>query len=190
MALFFWVQMKLSTDRLSFRKFTYSDFDLLYGLDTSPQVMEYINGGKPLNQNEVQKALSNIIQRYNDWKGLGVFAAHIKATGDFVGWFALKPVPNIDEIEVGYRLLPKYWNRGFATEGTRKFVEYGFETMSLDKIMAIAMPENKASRRVLIKSGLIQMGLIDNPFEMVEAKKVAYYQIFKNDYFKLKSLDD
>jgi ribosomal-protein-alanine N-acetyltransferase len=66
----------------------------------------------------------------------------------------VKILPETGETEIGYRLLPKYWGRGLATEGARAMVDYSLRNLRVDKVVGVASPENLASRRVLEKAGL------------------------------------
>ena len=59
-----------------------------------------------------------------------------------------------DEIEVGYALFKEFWGKGFATEASKAFLEYGFNQLNLEKIVAVANPKTKASRRVMEKLGM------------------------------------
>jgi len=83
-----------------------------------------------------------------------LFTAIEKASGDFVGFCGLKYLDTSSEIEVGYRLAKKFWRRGLATEAARASLRYGFETLGLDRIVAVVQPENAASCRVIEKTGL------------------------------------
>jgi ribosomal-protein-alanine N-acetyltransferase len=97
-----------------------------------------------------------------------------------MGWFALKPLPKRGDIEVGYRLLPKFWGKGFATEGTRRLVKYGFADCELSRIVAITNPEHKASQAVLLKCGFKANGTIPDPFSKSESpSEVTFFEIFK-----------
>ncbi len=63
-------------------------------------------------------------------------------------------MPEVDETDIGFRFLPKYWGKGIATEVSKEIIKYGFAKLNLTKIIGIAMPENIASCRVLEKIGL------------------------------------
>jgi RimJ/RimL family protein N-acetyltransferase len=89
---------------------------------------------------------------------LGKWCAGERASGRFIGWFSLNYVPKTVEVEVGYRLLPHAWGRGFATEGARALVSHGFETLGLYRIIGLTHPDNAASQRVLQKAGLRDAG--------------------------------
>jgi RimJ/RimL family protein N-acetyltransferase len=79
-------------------------------------------------------------------------------TGAFVGWFSLKYAGRSPDIEVGYRLVPQAWGQGFATEGARALVDYGFDDLDLDRIIGVTHPGNRASQRVLMKAGMVDIG--------------------------------
>jgi [ribosomal protein S5]-alanine N-acetyltransferase len=173
----------LRTARMTFRQFCHEDFESLYTLDSNPEVMKYISDGVPMKEEQVKSALTRIINRYEEWTHYGIWAATISETNEFIGWFAFKPLPKINEIEVGYRLLPKYWGKGLATEGTVALLNYGFEDLKLEKITAIALPENKASRKVLEKTGFTYTGLTSDPFRSdKESRDVSFYELRRESY--------
>jgi len=173
----------LSTERMSFRQFQLEDLDALCSLDSNVNVMRYISGGTPMKRDQVSDALKRIITRYSEWEHFGIWAVELKDTGSFVGWFAFKPLPKSDDIEVGYRLLPDYWGKGLATEGTLGLIKYGFEKVKLDKIVAVAKPQNKASRRVLEKCHFRNVGEIEDPFSSDKsAEKLSYYELVRSEY--------
>jgi [ribosomal protein S5]-alanine N-acetyltransferase len=148
----------LETLRLEFRDFVAADFDDLYRLDSDPRVMKYIADGKPATRVAVLQALARIIRYPALYPDLGVWRASRRDTGAFVGWFSLKYAGRSPDIEVGYRLLPQAWGQGFATEGARALVDYGFDDLDLDRIIGVTHPGNKASQRVLTKAGMADVG--------------------------------
>ena len=148
----------LETLRLEFRDFVAADLDDLYRLDSDPRVMKYIADGKPASRIAVLQALARIIRYPALYPDLGVWRASRRDTGAFVGWFSLKYAGSSPDIEVGYRLLPQAWGQGFATEGARALVDYGFDDLDLDRIIGVTHPGNKASQRVLLKAGMADIG--------------------------------
>lgn len=141
------------TQRLRYRPFTSSDFGNILELDSDPEVMKYINGGKPTTTAEVEATLKRVSARYLEFPGMGSYITELKSTGDFIGWHSLKPLPGTNEIEVGYRLLKRHWGKGYATEGARFFVQRGLKELNLPRVVAITAIENTASQSVLTKSG-------------------------------------
>lgn len=139
--------MLLETERLVLRAFTESDVDLLVWLLGEPKVMRYVEDGKPVSRERVEgEVLPKVLG------GRGWWAAHEKGAGAFIGWFELSPVSG-GVAELGYRLHPDSWGRGYATEGASALVAHGFAA-GLDRVVACAMTVNTGSRRVLEKVGL------------------------------------
>jgi len=148
----------LQTLRIDLREFTRDDFDDLLRLDSDPRVTKYINGGKPMSTKEVEAALGRVTRYYRSVHGLGVWYATRRDTGAFIGWYCLKYCPPTCDVEVGYRLLHNAWGQGFATEGATELIRYGFDDLGLDMIIGVTHPGNRASQRVLMKSGLDDAG--------------------------------
>ena len=148
----------LRTPRLTMREFTAADFDDLLRLDSDPRVLKYINGGKPMSRAEIDATVRRVTGYYALYPGLGVWRASTRDNGTFVGWYCLKYCPQTTEVEVGYRLLFDAWGNGYATEGARALVDYGFEQLGVTRIIGVTHPGNKASQHVLQKSGLRDAG--------------------------------
>ncbi|WP_236594672.1 GNAT family N-acetyltransferase [Saccharothrix sp. 6-C] len=136
----------METERLVLREFVESDVDAVVRLLGEPRVMRYVEDGKPVPRADVERV---VLPRL---LGGGWWAAHLKESGDFIGWFELSPVDR-GVAELGYRLHPDHWGRGYATEGAAALVEHG-RAAGLTRIVAYAMTVNTGSRRVLEKVGL------------------------------------
>jgi RimJ/RimL family protein N-acetyltransferase len=142
---------------LVLRRFTEDDVDDLVELDGDPEVMHFINGGRPTSRHEIETdVLPAFLDYYERFGGYGFWAALEKSTGRFVGWFHFRPAaadrPN--EVELGYRLRRSAWGKGYATEGSRALIEKGFAEFGVQRVVAFTMVVNVASRRVLEKAGL------------------------------------
>lgn len=142
---------EIETPRLRLRQFTPDDLDDLYCLYSSPDLMRYIGKGARTKK-EAQTALSSIIKHYEH--GFGMWAVTHKDNGKLIGRCGLCFLDNTPEVELGYLLEKSYWCKGLATEASHASLKYGFEVVKLDKIVAIAKPENIASRRVMEKVGM------------------------------------
>ncbi|MBP2323049.1 RimJ/RimL family protein N-acetyltransferase [Kibdelosporangium banguiense] len=132
------------------RRFTPQDADNLLELDSDPEVMKFINGGRPTRRSVIEATILPGYQLYD--AGHGHWAAQEATTGTFIGWFALQPTSQPKEAELGYRLRRPHWGKGYATEGARALVHKGLETFT--RITAQTMTVNKASRHVMEKAGL------------------------------------
>ncbi len=148
----------LETLRLELREFVPSDRPELERLDSDPRVMKYIGDGRTSTPDEISAAIGRVRRNYGLYPGLGTWRASRRDNGEFIGWFSLKYIPKTVEVEVGYRLLPEAWGRGYATEGATELVRYGFDDVGLERIIGITHPDNLASQRVLAKAGLADAG--------------------------------
>jgi [ribosomal protein S5]-alanine N-acetyltransferase len=149
---------KLRTQRLELRAARQDDTGNFLRLDRDPRVMRYIGDGSIGTRDSVAAAVARTLRYYRIYPGLGRRSAEERASGRFIGWFSLNYVPKTVEIEVGYRLLPDAWGKGYATEGASALVRYGFEELGLHRIIGVTHPDNAASQRVLQKAGLRDAG--------------------------------
>lgn len=147
----------METERMTLRRFTAADVDNLYALHNDPAVMRYLNGGKPTPREVIEhETLPWILSLYERYEHFGRWAAIERGTGEFMGWFGLRP-PNdatLNKVEMGYRLRRAVWGRGLATEGARALVHWAFSDWGVQRVSAQTMTVNVASRRVMEKAGL------------------------------------
>jgi ribosomal-protein-alanine N-acetyltransferase len=109
----------------------------------------------PTPEAQCQKWFNLIFDRYkNDLGGMNVLMD--KNTGVFIGQCGLlvQEVDGIEELEIGYSILPKFWNQGYATEAARKCKEYAFQHKFADSIISIIHVDNLASEKVAKKNGM------------------------------------
>jgi RimJ/RimL family protein N-acetyltransferase len=104
--------------------------------------------------------------------GFGDWAVTGKANGQLIGHCGLNFVPEVGEVEVDYSLAKAYWGQGIATEAARASVRFGFETLRLERIIALADPQNIASWRVMEKVGLTYQKEV-----FFFGMQLVYYQI-------------
>jgi RimJ/RimL family protein N-acetyltransferase len=146
----------LETERMYFRRFQDADAQLLFELDGDPDVMRFISKGQPTPLARIQ---NEFIPKFQDYyrrsPPQGFWAAHLRESGWFIGWFHLRPDKiSIDEMELGYRLQQSVWGRGLATEGSRTLLDRSFNQWGYGKVCARTLADNMASRRVMEKAGL------------------------------------
>lgn len=151
------------TPRLYLRQFTEADAPLILTLNSDPQIVKYVH--EPTLETEEQARniiVNNILPQYPN--NLGRWAMHIKETNEFIGWCGLKYRPELNETDLGYRLMQKKWGLGYATEAARHTLNHGFSKLNLHLITARAHIENIASIKVLEKLGMdfIGQGIVDN----------------------------
>ncbi|MEU6389686.1 GNAT family N-acetyltransferase [Streptomyces sp. NPDC046939] len=147
----------LETDRLALRPFTTADADHLLALDNDPEVMRFINGGRPTSREAIlTRTLPRLLHDHPCLGTRGYWAAEEKATGTFLGWFEFRPLDEHSPavVELGYRLNRASWGRGHATEGARALIDKGFTELGVERVTANTMAVNVRSRRVMEKAGL------------------------------------
>jgi RimJ/RimL family protein N-acetyltransferase len=151
------MRVVLETERMRLRQFALDDLELLVELDRDPAVMRFLTGGRATPREEIR---DDILPAWLAWyersDAYGFWAAIEKDTGDFLGWFHLRPAPGhpLDEPELGYRLRREAWGKGFATEGAKALIAKAFAEHGARRVVAETMAVNMASRRVMEKAGM------------------------------------
>jgi [ribosomal protein S5]-alanine N-acetyltransferase len=149
----------LETERLLLRPFEKSDAEALFAMDSNPNVHKYLWQKPTQNIEESTRIIEYIQQQYKENK-IGRFATILKETGEFIGWTGIKFINdhiengNTNFYDYGYRLNEKFWNKGYASEATKAWLDYGFNQMDLKEINAYTHDDNGASNRVLEKCGM------------------------------------
>jgi len=145
----------LRTDRLHLVDITPQHLDALVELDSDPEVMRYLTGGKPTPRQDYlgDDGLLARMMAYPQ-PDVGYFAA--LESGRFVGWFHLRPsVVEPEILEIGYRLRRDVWGRGLATEGARMLCEVAFTRHGVARVDACALRDNLASIAVMRRCGMV-----------------------------------
>lgn len=144
----------LETNRLLLRTFTLQDAGLIYDLNIDPDVTRFT--GDPVRDvDHARQVLETVILPQYALYNHGRWAVLVKPTLEFIGWCGLKTRPERDfEIDLGYRFFKHSWGKGYATEAAFACIKYGFEKLILPRIVGRAIPDNKASIKVLEKCGM------------------------------------
>jgi RimJ/RimL family protein N-acetyltransferase len=152
-------------------------------LDSDPEVMKYLTG-RPASPEEVEQAHRRRIHAADEVPGLGFWAGFAK--DEFIGWWILQPPNGPDqprvagEADLGYRVLRRHWRRGYASEGARELIRYGFEEVRLDRIFAQTLAVNVPSRATMAAVGLsftrafVSGEPYDDPIPGAEQGEVEY----------------
>jgi RimJ/RimL family protein N-acetyltransferase len=99
-----------------------------------------------------------------------------KASGELIGFNGLKFLEELQAVELGYRLVPRCWGRGLATEGALAAIDYGFRVLRLPRLLGLVHPENTRSVRVLEKCGFA----LDGQFEYHGTATLRYLLAMSN----------
>jgi len=145
--------IQLETERLVLKQFSETDAELLFALNTDADVVKYVGEAVYTDMTEVYKSLARGYEQYEKYKQ-GRLSVFIKQTGEYIGWCGLRYFPESGRTDIGYRFLKKHWGKGYATEASVVCLDYGFNILGLNEIVATAMKENSASINVMKKLGL------------------------------------
>lgn len=142
------------TQRLVFRQWRADDWIRFKPIATDARVIRYVfPGGAPTDE-EIRGHIDAARKLYVE-QGFCLWPLIHRANGDLIGFCGLDHLWDGEEIEIGYWLAHAYWGQGLATEAAQAVLAYGFEELDLQRIVAVAHPENRASLRVLEKLGMV-----------------------------------
>jgi RimJ/RimL family protein N-acetyltransferase len=146
---------ELRTERLRLRGWQPSDREPFAAMNADPRVMEYFPA--PLSPEESDARVARI-EAHFDRHGFGLWAVEVVGVAPFAGFIGLS-IPGFEAhftpcVEIGWRLAAAHWCRGFATEGARAALAFGFNTLGLAEIVSFTATVNLRSRRVMEKLGM------------------------------------
>jgi len=165
------------------RPFEETDAEDLFLLDSNSEVMKYV-GGVVSTEIEQSRQVIEFIQKQYKENGVGRLAVIEKSSNILIGWSGLKyltkEINGMKNVyELGYRFLPEYWGKGYATETAIAALNYAFNEIKTDIVYAMAVTENVGSNRVLQKLGFEELGtFLDN------GDLCYWYKLEKENYKK------
>lgn len=167
----------IETERLYIRPFTLADIEPSYEMNLDSEVSKYTGDGGIVSRHEIERRITEDV--LGDYKkhGYGRLAVVLKAENKFIGFTGLKYLEDFDEVDLGFRYLKAYWGKGLATEAAKASLKLGFETLGLTKIIAMVLPENLKSIRVLEK---LKFNFEREAVE--DGERVNIYAVLKSDF--------
>jgi ribosomal-protein-alanine N-acetyltransferase len=145
----------LHTARLTLRPFSLDDLGAHAALYTDPEVTRWLSDGPWVGdaaRARSERSVRRFVAHWQD-RRYGVWAVELTASGHFLGQCGLNTLEN-EDVEILWALEQTAWGRGFATEAARAALAYGFDVVGLDRVVAVARPENGPSRRIMDKLGM------------------------------------
>lgn len=146
----------IETQRLTIRNWRPDDIDLFHRINSDRQVMEFFPFRRtPAQSAELLEKLTGDIAR----RGYGFAALELRESGTCIGFAGLHPddvVPTLppQTVEIGWRLAPEHWGKGYVNEAAGALVEFGFEQLGLDQIVSFAVWNNMRSLAVMERLGM------------------------------------
>ena len=152
----------LETHRLMLKVATLQEASSMVELNSDPEVIRYTGDTAQHSVLEAETVINErLLPQFEKYR-MGRFSVYLKV-GTYIGWCGLRYSPETKEVDLGYRLMKKFWGQGYATEASIRCLEYGFETLKLKRIVAKAMPENISSIKIMQKLGMTFRGLNTDP---------------------------
>ncbi len=137
------------------------DAQTLWELDQDPEVMRFINGGKPSSMETIVDVFIPRMLAYLDTeKGWGIWQVCDNVSKEYLGWLLVRPMdfftdkPKFDDIELGWRFFQKSWGKGYATEAAIAIKNAIASQSNIQYISAIALEDNLDSIGVMKKIGM------------------------------------
>lgn len=177
------------SERLLVRRYTLEDEEYFFRLNNDIDVVRYIRA--PKTRRESFEFLMQNLALYKQFPYMGRWAMLNKHTNEFIGSFAVFPIDNTKDIQLGYSLFREYWGNGYATESILAGRQYAFENLCLKEIYAITEKENVASQKALLKCGFlktedkVEVGKILNRFisinhDHIDTKRLRIFPLSPN----------
>lgn len=156
----------IETDRLLLRPFEPADTEAYAAIRARPEIARFLLGGEAAasRAHEVaERVVTSFAGSWDGSPGYGPWAAIEKASGRLVGHVGLRLLPELgQETEILYMIDSPAWGRGYATEGAVAARDFGFGRLGLPRLIALALPDNAASIRVMQKIGMRrEAGLVE-----------------------------
>ncbi len=152
------------TERLRLREWRDTDVGAFAAINADPAVMEFFP--EPYTEERTRRFVELIRKRWREL-GYSLWAVERKDTARFIGyvglWPATFPAPFTPAVEVGWRLAADQWGHGYATEGARAALDYGFNTIGLDEIVSFTSTINVRSWRVMERLGMRRDADFEHP---------------------------
>ncbi|HAT3869049.1 GNAT family N-acetyltransferase [Legionella pneumophila serogroup 2] len=145
----------IKTSRLILRPWRQSDLESYFLINQDTKVLEFLPGSISKEQ------INDFMQYQNqqlETRGYMLWAVELQDTGELIGFTGLnyfdKPAHFSPAVEIGWRLGSQYWGFGYATEGALAALDYGFNHLGLNEIVAFTVPDNLRSRKVMERIGM------------------------------------
>jgi ribosomal-protein-alanine N-acetyltransferase len=146
---------ELHTARLLLRRWLAADLEPFAAINADPEVMEHF----PAVHSRTESALAIArLEAGFERDGYGFWAVELRASGKLAGFVGISPVPEdipfAPAVEAGWRLAREHWGRGIAHEAAEAALEFGFQTIGLQEIVAYTAARNTRSRRLMERLGM------------------------------------
>lgn len=156
--------IEILTPRLKLREWKEEDKETFFKLNSDPRVMEFMP--KLLSKKESDQLVESIKLKFKE-NGYSFFAVELLEDKSFIGFIGLS-IPKFDTfftpcVEIGWRLAYNYWGKGYATEGAKECINYGFSKLNLSEIVSFTASQNIRSCKVMERIGMKYIDEFNHP---------------------------
>lgn len=144
----------LETERLFLREFTNDDADFIFEQLNEPSWIQNIGDRKIRTLDDARAYIVNGPLASYEKNGFGLWLIVLKETGESIGMCGLIKREGLEDVDIGYALLPRFWSKGYAVEAAQAVKNYARDVVGLKRLVAIVDPANEGSIRVIEKIGL------------------------------------
>lgn len=144
----------LETDRLLLRRLSTDDAEFMLGHLNDPSFHRYIGDRGVRTVEQARQYLIDRVMASYERFGFGIYMVELKESREQIGTCGLVKRDGMEDVEVGFALLPQFWSEGYAVEATRAVMDYAHEELGIHRIVAIVNPGNDRSFKLLEKVGL------------------------------------
>ena len=173
----------LKTERLLIRRITAADVNEIMALRGNPDTMKFVPRPLVTNVEEAMEHFKMIDDKIEHNIGIN-WAITLKGNPKLIGIIGHYRIqPENHRSEIGYMILPEYNGQGFVPEAVKALLIYGFDDLQMHSIEAVINPENKASERVLQKSGFVKEAhFIENEYYNGKFYDSVIYSLLKRNF--------
>ena len=144
----------LTTERLILRPWVEAEFAPFAAMSADPKVMEHFPG--TLSSAESDN-VAQILKSDIEIMGYGFWALEVPGVAPFIGFTGIRPVTFeahfTPAVEIGWRLAPAHWGKGYASEAARAALAHGFAA-GLPEIVSFTVTANTRSQAVMRRLGM------------------------------------
>jgi RimJ/RimL family protein N-acetyltransferase len=144
---------RIETDRLVIRPWEPAEEPGFRQMVSDPEMMRYISYGEPWSEERIAEFFARQ-RRHLAARGYCLGAMIERATGRLAGLSGLQPMGTTADVEIGWWVMKDLWGRGYGSEAGAGALRYAWNTLGLDRVTAVAFPENRPSIRIMEKLGL------------------------------------
>lgn len=164
-------QVVLETPRLRLRRFTTGDADFILELVNEPSWIRYIGDKGVRDLEDARRYLEEGPVRMYGKHGFGLWLVARKEDGERLGMCGLVKRDKLGDVDLGFAFLPRHWSQGYAHEASKGVLAHARDALGFARLVAITVPENDASARLLVKLGFVH----EDTFEWAPEDPVHLY---------------